>query len=155
MPKIPALSHVRSSVTQGLSANAAYRDYQSTAHDQGLQGMRRQDYLRLYSQTRNLRKQAEQLLDAPKNIINGGVTPEPRNTIHARGYGYWVAVHQRTVGDNDFLTQPFLLKSHTQLTPAEAERRVGEFLANSEHEYDRVVLGVGIVGIEEFHPQNE
>lgn len=152
MPKIPALPYVRSSITRGLSANAAYREYQGNAREAGATGMRRQDFLRLYSQTRNLRGQAEQLLDAPKNIINGGVNPEPRDTISVKGYGYWVAVYQRTVGQQDFMSTPYLVKSHEQLTPAEAERRVGSFLVESEDVYNRTVLGVGLVGVEQFNP---
>lgn len=152
MPKIPALPYVRSGVSQGLSANAAYRNYQTNARESGATGMRRQDFLRLYSQTRNLRSQATELIDAPKNIINGGVTPAQRDTVYAKGNGYWVAVYQRTQGEEDFMVTPYLLKTHEQLTPAEAERRVGAFLTESEDVYNRVVLGVGLVGIEQFNP---
>ena len=152
MARLPALPHVRAGVTQGLSANAAYRQYRAEAEENDLTGMRRQDFLRLYSQTRALRAQGNELLDAPKDVIHGGVTPQPRDTIRAKGYGYWVAVYQRNVGEQDFQSQPFLIKSHQPLTPAEAERRAGEFVANSEFEYDRIILGVGLVGIEEFRP---
>lgn len=122
-------------------------------HSAGATGMRRQDFLRLFSQTRRLRDQSSDLLDAPKDLAHGGVIPQPRDTVRTRGYGYWVAVYQRSVGQQDFMSSPYLIKSFTPLTPEEAERRVQSYITESEEKYDRKVLGVGLVGVEEFQPR--
>lgn len=152
MAKLPALPYVRSGVTQGLSANEAYRRYQSQARDNDLQGTRRQDFLRLYSETRTARANAVQAMQAPKDQLPGADEIVHRTTINARGYGQWVMIYQRTSGQSDFMQQPFLVKSSQPITPAEAERRALDFLTDDDNTYNRVTLGVGYVGTEQFHP---
>lgn len=152
MATLPALPQVRSSVTQGLSANAGYRDYQQTAHDNGLRGMRRQDYLRLYSATRAVRAQTLEAMGAPKDEVAGGMAIPVRPTIQATGYGHWVGIHQRTRGQSDYIFTPFLVKSREPMTPAEAEARAMEFLDTSPDEYNRVLRGISYMGAERFEP---
>lgn len=155
MAKLPALPQVRSSVTQGLSANAGYRAYQQTAHDNGLTGMRRQDYLRLYSATRVVRGQTLAAMGAPKDIPAGGLDIPTRPTIQARGYGHWVGIHQRTRGQSDYIFTPFLVKSNQPLTPAEAEARAETYLDTSPDEYNRIVTGISYMGSELFQPMQQ
>lgn len=117
-----------------------------------MQGMRRQDFLRLYSQTRALRGQATEAMVAPKDVPFGGLSPEVRNTQRARGFGYWAQVFQRSRAGDAFMSTPFLVKTTEALTPAEVEARVAGFLSDSENTYDRVTLGIGFVGVELFNP---
>lgn len=152
MAKLPALPYVRNGVTQGLSANAAYRDYQTTARENDLQGMRRQDFLRMYSQTVNSRAQVQDAMAAPKDQVAGGLDVPLRNTVNATGYGHWVGIHQRSRGESDYIFTPFLVKSREPMTPAAAEARALDFLQTAPDEYDRVTLGVVYMGAEQFQP---
>lgn len=153
MPRLPALPIIRGGITEGLSANATYRQYRAAAAAEGLETLRRQDFLRLYSQTVGLRGQAAAAASAPKNVPHGGLTPQKRDTLRARGFGYWVGMYQRTRGGADFQMKPWLVKSFTPLTPEEVESRAGEAWAAGERDYDFVILGIGFLGVEEFNPR--
>jgi len=150
--KLPVLPFVRSGITRGVSANAAYREYRATAQSIGedVTTTRRQDFLRLYSQTLNLRGLAQQAVGMPRDIVPDQV--EPRDTKYARGYGQWVMVFQRTRGGEDFLPMPFLIKSNEPITPAEAEARALSYVETQADDYDRVLLGVSYAGTERFQP---
>lgn len=152
MAKLPALPYVRTGVTQGMSANATYRQYQALARENGLQGMRRQDFLRLFSFTLNSRARVLEGMNAPKDLVAGGMTVPERPTINATGYGHWVGIHQRTRGQSDYIFTPFLVKSNTPMTPAEAEQRALDYLAVAPDVYDRVTTGVSFMNIEQFTP---
>lgn len=154
MAKLAALPYVRSGVTQGLSANAAYRNYQDTAHSQDLQGTRRQDFLRLYSETRASRARVGDAMQQDKDALPAGDQIQKRTTINARGFGQWVMIYQRTGGQADFMKTPFLIKSNQPITPAEAEARARDYLSDDENAYNRVTLGVGYAGTEQYFPQN-
>lgn len=154
MAKLPALPFVRSSVSRGLSANHAYRDYRVTAGEQGLRGMRRQDFLRLYSETRDARDTTAQAMDAPKNVIPSGDLITRRTTEYATGYGTFVNIYQRTRGQDDLIHTPYLIKSREPITPAQAEQRALWYLEQEEPEvYDRVTLGVSYAGTNLFVPR--
>ncbi len=153
MAKLPALPYARSGVTQGLSANAAYRNYQDTAHAQDLRGMRRWDFLRIYSETRASRARVGDAMQQPKDQRPSADQIVQRTTINARGYGQWVMIYQRTSGQTDFMKSLFLIKTHAPITPGEAERRALDFLTDDENTYNRVTLGIGYVGTEQFNPQ--
>lgn len=152
MAQLPALPYVRAGLTQGLSANAAYREYLDLAHQADAVGLRRQDFLRLYSQTARLRGQAPEAMAAPKNIPNGGLEPVRRDTQQARGYGYWVSIFQRERGGSDFISMPYLVKSSVPMTPEEAEARAHGYLTQQPDTYNRTLLGLSFVGVEEFVP---
>ena len=150
--KLPALPYVRRGVTEGKSANATYREYQTTAKDNGLQGMRRQDFLRMFSATLNSRAGVLDALNAPKDEPAGGLPIPIRPTVNARGYGHWVGIHQRTVGESDYIFTPFLVKSNTPMTPAQAEQRALEYLDQAPDVYNRTTIGVAYMGAEQFQP---
>lgn len=152
MAKLPALPYIRSTVSQGLSANQSYRQYQSLARSQDLEGMRRQDYLRLYSETVAIRGQAATAMGRPKNTVPAADEIISRSTVNARGYGQWVAIYQRTSGTGDFYHTPFLIKTNEPITPEEAEARALAYLDQQPDEYNRVTLGVGYMGTERFNP---
>lgn len=152
MAKLPALQYVRTGVTQGMSANATYRHYQTTAREQGLTGMRRQDFLRLYSHTLNVRAGTLDAINAPKDEVAGGLDIPIRPTVHARGYGHWVGIHQRTIGESDYIFTPFLIKSNEAMTPADAEARALQYLDQAPDVYNRTTMGVSYMGAEQFNP---
>lgn len=152
MAKLPALPFVRSSVTQGLSASESYRQYQQLARENDLRGMRRQDYLRIYSETMAARGNAARAMQQPKDRVPTTDEIVNRSTVRAKGYGQWVAIYQRTSGQNDFMHMPFLVKTSEPITPEEAEARALEFLSQQPDEYNRVTIGVGYMGTEEFNP---
>lgn len=152
MAKLPALPFVRSSVTQGLSANQSYRQYRTLARENGLQGMRRQDYLRIYSETIAARGNAARAMQQPKDRVPNTDEIVNRSTVNARGYGQWVAIYQRTSGQNDFIHMPFLVKTREPITPAEAEARAMQYLEQEPDAYNRVTIGVGYMGTEQFNP---
>jgi len=152
MAKLPALPYVRSGVTQGLSGRAAYRNYIEQAHANDLTGIRLQDFQRLYSQTLNVRAQVLEAMNAPKDLVAGGMDVPVRNTVNATGFGHWVGIHQRTRGESDYIFTPFLVKSNAPMTPAAAEQRAIEYLQQAPDVYDRVTLGVVYMGAEQFQP---
>lgn len=153
MARLPALPFARSGVTQGLSANAAYRNYIGQARENDLTGIRRQDFLRLYGETRALRSTARTAIGLPKDQLPDVKDIVNRGTVNARGYGQWVMVHQRTSGTSDFFSTPFLIKSGQPLTPEEAEQRALGYLDQQPDAYNRVTIGVGYVGTEHFQPK--
>lgn len=152
MAQLPALPYIRRGVTEGLSANAAYRGYQTTARENDLRGMRRQDFLRMYSQTINSRSNVIDAMAAPKDQVAGGLDIPTRDTVNATGYGHWVGIHQRTVGESDYIFTPFLVKSREPMTPEQAEARAMDFLQTAPDEYNRTTMGVVYMGAERFSP---
>jgi hypothetical protein len=152
LAKLPALPIIRADVTQGLSANASYRKFQAEAAEGGLQGLRRQDYLRLYSETLNARGRVAAAVSAPKDLIPGRENITQRSKAGRQGYGTWVMVYQRTKGETDLIAQPWLLRSDELMTPQEAERQVGSYIANNPYEYDRVLIGIGYAGTDAYQP---
>ena len=153
MAQLPALPWVRSGVTQGLSANESYRRFQQAARSEGLQGLRRQDYLRLHSETLGARGRSGLAIGAPRNELPSQELQSPRTTERASGYGSWVMVYQRAKGETEIIQQPWLIRSNELITPEEAERRVGEAIAQNPYEYDRTLIGVGYVGTDVYIPR--
>lgn len=150
MAKLPALPWIRSGVTQGLSANASYRAFQQAAHADGLQGLRRQDYLRLYGETRSARGTTAQAVSAPRDVLPSSELINRRSTVNKSGYGSWVMVYQRNKGETEIIKSPWLIRSNELLTPMEAERRAGEAIAQNPYEYDRTLVGVGYIGTDQY-----
>ena len=153
MAKLPALPYVRRGVTQGLSANEAYRRFQQTARAEGLQALRREDFLRLYSETRAARGRSAAAAAHPKTELPTPELISPRTKTGRKGYGSWVMVYQRTKGERDLIAMPWLLRSDELLTPEDAESRVGVYIATNPYEYDRVVIGIGYVGTDRYGPE--
>jgi hypothetical protein len=149
-PKLPALPFIRSSITQGLGASQAYDQYLATAKANAWRGMRKQDFLRLYSETVNVRESVRQNMHAPRKTVPSNI--EKRGTISARGYGTWVGIHQRTSGESDYIFTPFLIKSNAPITPEEAEQRAIDYLDQDPDVYNRVLIGVGYLNTEHFIP---
>lgn len=152
MAKLPALQWIRRDVSSGLSANASYREYTAASAEAGAEGMRRQDFLRLYSETVNARGRVSAAVAAPKTELPSRDIIAQRTKAGRGGYGSWVMVYQRTKGESDLVAEPWLLRSDELLTPEEAERRVGSAIAQNPYEYPRVVIGIGYVGTDEYNP---
>lgn len=150
MANLDALRYVRTGVTQGLSANASYRHYRTVAQENDLTSLRRQDYLRLYSETRALRGLAAKAIDMPRGQVP--TEAESRGTRFATGYGHWVHIYQRASGESDLLHKVFLVKSQEPLTPEEAEAQAAQWAQQGEDAYNYVTLGVGYMGTEVFEP---
>ncbi len=149
-PKLPALTFIRQSITAGLGASQTYDQYLATVKANDWRGMRKQDFLRLYSQTVNVREAVKESMNAPRNVPPSN--PEKRDTIKARGYGTWVGIHQRTSGESDYIFTPFLIKSNAPITPEEAEQRAAAYIDQQPDEYNRVVMGIGYLTTERFVP---
>lgn len=149
-PKFPALQFIRSNITAGVGASQTYDQYLAIVKENDWRGMRKQDFLRLYSQTVNVRASVLDSMAAPRNTVPS--TIEKRGTITARGYGTWVGIHQRTSGQQDYIFTPFLIKSDQPITPEEAEQRALAYLEEQPDEYNRVTLDVGYLTTEQFIP---
>lgn len=147
MAKLPALPFVRSSITQGLSASAALREYRATAGEQGLRGMRRQDFLRLYSEVLASNDRTQEAMDAPKDVVPSGPFPLRHTETAAPGYIQSVAIYQRTRGTDDLIQTPYMIKTARPITPQEAEQRAQWYLEQEEPDvYNRITLGVVYTG---------
>ena len=151
LSRLPAIPYVRNGVSQGWSANRAYQHYRDQAREAEATGLRRQDFLRLYSETRALRGLAEQAIQAPRHLPPE--TIEPRSTRFTSGYGSWVHIYQRASGETDLLHKVFLVKSADPITPEEAEQQALEWAQAGEDSYNYVTLGVGYMGTEQFIPR--
>jgi hypothetical protein len=149
-PKLPALQFIRQSITNGLGASSTYDQYLATVKANDWRGLRKQDFLRLYSQTVNVRESVRDSMNAPRSSKPSRI--ETRGTINARGYGTWVGIHQRTSGQADYIFTPFLIKSTVPITPEEAEARALAYLDEQPDEYNRTTIGVGYLSTEHFIP---
>jgi hypothetical protein len=152
-PKLPALQFIRASITNGLGPSNTYDQYNATVKANDWRGMRKQDFLRLYSETVNVRESVRESMNAPRQTVPSVI--EKRDTMTARGYGTWVGIHQRTSGENDYIFTPFLIKSNAPITPEEAENRALDYLQQQPDEYNRVIIGVGYLSTERFIPGNQ
>jgi hypothetical protein len=149
-PKFPALQFIRQSITQDLGASQTYNQYLAIVKANDWRGMRKQDFLRLYSQTVNVRESVRENMNAPRKVKPSN--PERRDTIKARGYGTWVGIHQRTSGQSDYIFTPFLIKTNAPITPEEAEQRAAAYLDEQPDEYNRTTIAVGYLTTEHFVP---
>lgn len=151
MPKLPALPFARSAVTQGLSANQAYANYRQAAGEVGARGMRRQDFLRLYSETRAMRADLAEAMDRPKNLVPSSDQINTRTSEYQTGFIQSVIIYQRTRGEQDLIETPFMIKTNRPITPGEAEQRAQWYLEQEEPDvYNRVTLGVAYTGTVEL-----
>jgi hypothetical protein len=149
-PRFPALQFIRTSITQGLGASNTYDQYLAIVKANDWRGMRKQDFLRLYSETVNVRDSVRDSMNNSRDTVPSVI--QRRGTITARGYGTWVGIHQRTTGQSDYIFTPFLIKSSVPITPEEAEQRAEAYLQNEPDEYNRVTLAVGYLTTEQFIP---
>lgn len=149
-PKLPALQFIRQSISNGLGASQSYDQYLATVKANDWRGMRKQDFLRLYSQTVNVREAVREQMNAPRQTVPSVV--EKRGTVNATGYGQWVGIHQRTSGQADYIFTPFLIKTAQPITPEEAEQRALAYLDEQPDEYNRTTIAVGYLSTEHFIP---
>jgi hypothetical protein len=108
----------------------------------------------LYSETLAVRDDVAEAMDRPKNVVPSADAIKERTTEYATGYGTWVSIYQRTRGQNDLIHTPFLIKTNTPISPAEAEQRALWFLEQEEPDvYNRITLGVTYTGTNLFTPR--
>lgn len=153
MAKLNPMPYVRRGVTEGLSGRASYRQFLTAARAEGLTGIRLQDYQRLHAETLGLRGLAQSALSQPKDRVPTESEIQSRTTKFSTGYGTWVLLYQRTVGESDLIEKPFLVKSSVPITPQEAEQQALDWLSEGEDQYGRIVLGVSYAGTERFVPE--
>lgn len=153
MAKANALAFIRQAISQGLSANAAYKQGQEMAASQGLRFLRRDTFLRMYSQNRASRAQweaaAAQPVDQPPETV------KQRDTIRARGYGTWVEMVMRTVGTGELQYNRFLVKSHAPMTPQEAMDTANQVWQQNASQYPMTLVGMTYRGTEFYTPQGD
>lgn len=155
MARLDALPYVRAGLSQGLTVTQALRDYREAAAGAGLTGMRTYDFQRLYSTIGAVRGQAEQALNADKDIPGGGLTPVQWPTASEPGYGHWVQTYQ-IERDSGALTQSsMIIKSDEIITPEEAEQRALAFLSTNPDQYNRRTIGVTFSGLVEMVPRGD
>lgn len=154
---------MRSGVSAGLSANEAFRQYQSAAQSASEQtgddytASRRDVFLQMYSATRASRARVGDAMQAPYDVPGGGLDIVDRPSIRARGYGNWSVVFSRPVGSSDIESLFYFQRSNEPLTPAELEARAREDFEASAGDthgsmYRNVVEGVMFVGTERLIP---
>lgn len=146
-PSVSALASIRGGMSAGVSPSAALRAFRSAGGS-----IRNQDWYRLWNQTAALRNRAGDAMFQPKDRLPTHAEIIERDTIRAQGMGTWVSVFQRTRGEQDFISLPFLIKSRTPITPAEAEARALAWTESAPDFYNRVTLGVAYTGTERFNP---
>lgn len=157
------LPYIRGAVTEGLSGNEAYRQFQAAAREATAQtgirytGIRQSVFRQMYSETVAARSRVADALTAPKDVPGGGLTPVARSTVRAKGFGNWVSIFHRGVGSSDVDRFYYLAKSSHPLTPAEAEAMaIADFEAAAQDEHgtvtNRVVEGAIFTGVEQYVP---
>lgn len=154
---------MRSGVSAGLSANEAFRRYQAAAQEASQEtgehwtASNRSVFLQMYSSTRAARSQIGEAMQSPKNLPGGGLTPVPRETVRASGFGNWAIVFARGIGQTEVERLFYFQRSNQPLTPQEIENLAREDFENSaadEHGsmFRNVIEGVVFTGVEELIP---
>lgn len=163
MPSVPALPFIRSAISQGQSANAAYRAMRSAVaqltDETGEQftGMRRSTFLETYSATVALRARVPEALTQPKDEIPFGGDIPDRPTVRHTGYGNWAIAFSRERGSNEVLSEFYYQRTEAPLTPQQIEDMAEQdFLASSQTQHGSkagfVFLGATFVGAEKLVP---
>lgn len=163
MPSIPALPFIRNAISEGRSANAAYRDLQRAVKsareedNQAWQGMGRQAFLRLYSQTLALRSKVPNALDWDVNLKPDATVIGQRDTTRGRGYLTWLSVATREVGSTEVEGQYFVIRTNEPLSPQEAmDQAQAGFIQQQQQGHGsargRVWVGATYTGTEQLNP---
>jgi hypothetical protein len=161
MPTIPADQIIRAAVSNGVSANAAYRQLRDAAKQLSAEtgdhwtGIRRSVFLQIYSQTVSMRAKVDEALTLPKDQLPPESLITNRVTQRTQGYGNWGIVFSRQMGSSDAVAEFYTVTTDSPLTPAELEQRIEDDFRNAQQtkndsKYRSVFLGASYTGTNRY-----
>lgn len=139
VPSVSPLIYIRQAISEGRSANSAYRamrsDIARLTDESGERwhGMARNTFLSLYSQTLAARVRVANALDYDTDQLPDASVMTDRESARSRGYITWLTVYSRQVGERFVEAEFFAVHSREPITPEEAFTRAQEgFEANAQ-----------------------
>lgn len=132
MPSVSPLIYIRQAISEGRSANSAYRAMRSdinrltTETGDQWHGIARDTFLSLYSQTIAARVRVANALDYDIDQLPDHTVTTDRESARSRGYITWLTVYSRQQGERDVEAEFFAVHSRTPLTPADAFAKAQE-----------------------------
>lgn len=132
------LPYIRSGLSEGLSATAAYNRWRDATNiatevtgERWVAGQRT-IFSQIYSAVRSARENVGPALEAPKNVPAGGLTIPSRPATVASGFLNWGVSLSRQVGSREIDRNFHPFRSATPLTPAEVEGLIREQINESQ-----------------------
>jgi len=164
VPSVAPLIYIRQAISEGRSANSAYRamrsDIQHLTETSGEQwhGIARDTFLSLFSSTISARTKVPTALGYDVNQLPDASVLTDRESVRSRGYITWLTVYSRTQGDRFVDTEFFAVHSREPLTPADAFTRAQEgFETNAQQAHGtragQVFVGATYSGTWRMVPQ--
>jgi hypothetical protein len=126
VPSVQSLIYVRNAISNGQSANSAYRAMRQAAQDlteetgQTWQGIGRQSFLKLYSETLAARNKVGNALDYGVDLLPDDTVMTNRSSRYSKGFITWLTIYTRASGETDIETEFFAVHSQEPITPATA-----------------------------------
>lgn len=126
MPSVAPLIYIRNAISEGRSANSAYREMRKAIQTQtqlsGEQwsGIGRQSFLRLFSETLAARQKVGPALDYDVDQLPDQSVTTDRPSRFSKGYITWLTIYTRQQGQSDIETEFFAVHSREPITPAQA-----------------------------------
>lgn len=142
MPSVQSLTFIRNAISEGRSANSAYRamrtEAQRLTEETGNRwtGLGRQSFLRLYSETLAARNKVGNALDYDIDQLPDDSVMTNRGSAISKGYITWLTIYTRQQGETDIETEFFAVHSQQPITPSQAmasARQGFEDNAQQEH----------------------
>ena len=164
MPSVAPLIYIRQAVSEGRSANSAYRAMRSDINrlteqtGEAWHGIARDTFLSLFSSTIAARTKVADALDYATDQLPDASVMTDRESVRSRGYITWLTVYSRTQGDRFVDTEFFAVHSREPITPEDAFTRAQEgFETNAQQAHGtrsgQVFVGASYSGTWRMVPQ--
>lgn len=153
MPRLNPLQFVRQGVTEGYSANRAYRTMLGEAaqltEETGEQwtGVRRDTFLQMYSATRVARANVVDALNAQRDLPGGGLDIPDRPATVPSGFLNWGVAFTRPIGSSELERTFHPFRSAEPMTPEEVENMIRQQIEESAAEMHGTFARYTIEGI--------
>lgn len=159
MPRLDPLYFARTGVSQGLSGRQAYAQMMQQAQNlteasgERWTGVARDTFFQVYSGVRNTREQIPVAMNAPKDVVLGGLTPSERPSTVSGRYLYGTVAFTRPIGSPEVERSIHLIQSKQALTPQQVEdevrRQIEESAMQSHGTFTNYTIeGISFTGVE-------
>jgi hypothetical protein len=152
VPSVSPLIYIRQAISEGRSANSAYRamreDVKRLSEQSGKlwHGIGRSTFLSLYSETVAARSKVANALDYPVDQLPDASVMGERESRFSRGYITWLTVYSRQHGEREVEAEFFAVHSKTPITPAEAMAKAQEGFETNAQQQHGTRAGYSFIG---------
>lgn len=152
MPSVSPLIYIRQAISEGRSANSAYRAMRSDIANltetsgQTWHGVARDTFLSLYSQTLAARSKVANALDYDIDQLPDASVMTNRESRFSRGYITWLTVYSRQQGERDVESEFFAVHSSTPLSPSDAISKAQEGFETNAQQAHGTRAGFSFIG---------